>query len=61
MVALVVAACSTSVASLSWSRIPDNESVFGGEGEQAMFDVAAGGPGLVAVGWDDLLGDIDAA
>jgi hypothetical protein len=40
----------TSTDGLSWSRVPHDESVFGGEGDQAMFDVTAGGPGLVAVG-----------
>jgi hypothetical protein len=34
----------------SWSRVPHDESVFGGDGPVAMYDVTAGGPGLVAVG-----------
>jgi hypothetical protein len=41
----------TSVDGISWTRIPHDEAVFGGVGAQAMTDVAAGGPGLVAVGW----------
>ncbi|MEE8407790.1 MAG: hypothetical protein V3S32_11660 [Acidimicrobiia bacterium] len=46
----------------TWSQVPHDEAVFGGEGEQNMFGVTAGGPGLVAVGatggW---FGDGDAA
>ena len=37
----------TSVDGLTWSRVPDDESVFGAA---EMFSVTAGGPGLVAVG-----------
>jgi len=36
----------------SWARVPHDDAVFGGEGDQAMNSVAAGGPGLVAVGYD---------
>jgi hypothetical protein len=43
----------TSIDGLTWSRLPHNEAVFGGEGDQGMFDVTAGGPGLVAVGEND--------
>lgn len=43
----------TSVDGLSWSRVPHDEAVFGGEGDQGMFDVTVGGPGLVAVGEDE--------
>lgn len=43
----------TSVDGLTWSRVPHDEAVFGGEGDQGMFDVAVGGPGLVAVGEND--------
>ncbi len=43
----------TSVDGLSWSRLAHDEAVFGGEGDQGMFDVTAGGPGLVAVGEDE--------
>jgi len=47
----------TEPASLSaWSRVPNDEAVFGGEGGQGMLSVTAGGPGLVAVGWDELEG-----
>jgi hypothetical protein len=44
------AAVWTSVDGFAWSRVPHDESVFGGEGDQRMFDIVAGGPGLVAVG-----------
>lgn len=43
----------TSTDGVSWSLVPHNESVFGGEGRQWMHSVAQGGPGLVAVGSDD--------
>ncbi len=46
---------------LSWTRVPDDDAVFGGDGGQWMGGVAAGGPGLVAVGWDFSGGDRDAA
>jgi hypothetical protein len=42
----------TSVDGVTWSRVPHDESVFGGEGDQRMRSVTAGGPGLVAVGWN---------
>jgi hypothetical protein len=37
---------------LTWSRVPHDEDVFGGSGVQRMLSVTAGGPGLVAVGFD---------
>ncbi len=37
----------------TWSRVPDDPSVLGGSGDQIMTAVAAGGPGLVAVGSAD--------
>jgi hypothetical protein len=46
------AAVWTSVDGLTWSRVPHDEAVFGGPGEQAMSEVVVGGPGLVAVGSD---------
>ena len=46
------AAVWTSPDGLTWSRVPHNEAVFGGLGEQRMVSVIAGGPGLVAVGFD---------
>lgn len=42
----------TSVDGLSWARVPDEGSVFGGGSLQLMSDVTSGGPGLVAVGTD---------
>jgi len=50
-----------SVDGLTWNRVPHDETVFGGPGSQKMVSVAAAGPGLVAVGWDTLDGDADAA
>ena len=50
------AAVWTSVDGIKWSRVPHDESVFGGRGDQKMASVTAGGPGLVAVG-SDYLGD----
>ena len=45
----------TSPDRATWSRVPHNESVFGGDGAQQMFSVTVGGPGLVAVGFDGTL------
>ena len=46
----------TEPASLSaWSRVPNEEAVFGGEGGQVMNSVTVGGPGLVAVGVADTI------
>jgi hypothetical protein len=42
----------TSVDGITWSRVPHDEVVFGGEGNQWMDAVTAGGSGLVAVGGD---------
>jgi len=44
------AAVWTSPDGLTWSRVPHDEAIFGGPGNQVMLAVAAGGPGLVAVG-----------
>jgi hypothetical protein len=60
------AAVWTSVDGLTWSRVPHDEAIFGGAGAQQMRDVAAGGPGLVAVGydgtgpWDNTFGQVAA-
>jgi len=51
------AAVWTSTDGETWTRIPHNETTFGGTGNQAMFEVVAGGPGLVAVGFDGPVGD----
>jgi hypothetical protein len=50
-----------SLSSLTWSRVPHDEAVFGGPFGQSMFDVTVGGPGLVAVGESGRPGDFDAA
>jgi hypothetical protein len=44
------AAVWTSPDGFTWSRVPHDETIFGGLGEQRMESVTAGGPGLVAVG-----------
>jgi hypothetical protein len=46
------AAVWTSADGITWSRVPHDEEIFGGLGEEFMTSVIAGGPGLVAVGWD---------
>ena len=48
----------TSVDGLTWLRVTDEQGVFGGTGDQLMESVAAGGPGLVAVGWDGSGGEL---
>lgn len=47
------AAVWVSADGASWDRVEGDEALFGGEGDQVMMDVVAGGPGLVAVGWTD--------
>ena len=51
----------TSTDGITWSRVPHDEAVLGGEIRQEMFDVTVGGPGLVAIGSDESRGDLDAA
>jgi hypothetical protein len=55
------AAVWTSSNGIDWTRVPDDDAVFGGSGSQAMFGVAASESGLVAVGYDASGGDADAA
>lgn len=43
-----------------WARIPFNATVFGGYGADQINDVAAGGPGVIAVGFNVRNGDLDA-
>jgi molecular chaperone DnaK len=43
----------TSPDGLTWTRVLHDPAVFGGPRNQEMVGVAAGGPGLVAVGRDD--------
>jgi hypothetical protein len=51
----------TSPDGVDWTRVEDPEGVFGGDSHQHIHDVAAGGPGLVAVGDDNSQGDLDVA
>ena len=46
---------------VSWTRVANDEAVFGGTDSQIMLAVTAGGPGLVAVGWDQSGGESDGA
>jgi hypothetical protein len=46
---------------LLWSRLPHDDLVFGGLGQQEMVSVVVGGPGLVAVGSDSSGGQPAAA
>ena len=57
------AAIWVSEDGIRWDRIPHDEDVFGGPGGTAINDIAAGGPGYVAVGASvaDSGGDIDPA
>ena len=47
------AAVWISVDGITWSRVPDDEAIFGGAGTQVMVGVTVGGPSLVAVGFDE--------
>lgn len=47
-----VAAVWTSVDGITWSRVPSDEAVFGGDGNQWMNEVTSAASGLVAVGGD---------
>ena len=51
---VVVAACCTCAepAGDNWTRVPDDEAVFGGAGDQQIRSLTVGGPGLVAGGYD---------
>ncbi len=53
------AAVWTSLDGLAWSRVPHDEAVFGGKGDQAMSSVIVGGPGWVAVGSDGFDDGVD--
>jgi hypothetical protein len=46
---------------VSWTRIPNDDSVFGGDGDQGMWAVTAADSGLIAVGFDGSGGDTDVA
>jgi hypothetical protein len=47
------AAVWTSTDGVTWSRVPHDEAVFGGEGFQTMNRIAVMGSRVVAVGWDE--------
>ena len=58
------AAVWISVDGITWSRVPGDEAVFGGAGDQRiqrMVGVTVGGPGVVAVGREGSAPDTDAA
>jgi hypothetical protein len=46
---------------LSWTLVSEDAATYGGPEEQRMTAVTAGGPGLVAVGWDRAGGEANAA
>lgn len=51
----------TSADGYSWSEVPDEAGVRGGSGEQVANSLTAGGPGVVAVGFEGYEGEIDGA
>ncbi len=53
------AAVWTSIDGITWSRVPHDETVFGGPNTQRMLSVIAGGPGLVAVGAEGSVAERD--
>lgn len=55
------AAIWTSADGYEWTRVPHDEAVFGGTGDQIMRGIAAGESSLVAVGFDTLEGEPTAA
>ena len=55
------AAVWTSIDGITWSRVPHEDAVFGGDGDQVINSVVVGGPGLVAVGSETIRFDVDAA
>lgn len=48
----VDAAVWVSSDGISWTRVTHDESVFGGQYTEMMTSLVAGGPGLIAVGYD---------
>ncbi|MFV1962887.1 MAG: hypothetical protein ACC658_13780 [Acidimicrobiia bacterium] len=52
---------TVGVVAQDWTRVPHDESVFGGPDDQEMSGLVVGGPGFVAVGYDASGGDGDAA
>ena len=57
----VDAAAWTSSDGVTWTRVPHDETLFGGPGNQRMLDIVSGDAGVVVVGLDELDGDSDAA
>ena len=55
------AAVWTSADGMTWSRVPHDEAMLGGPGDQGMDGVVAGVAGLVAFGLEDAAGDDDVA
>ena len=55
------AAVWTSIDGITWLRVPHEDAIFGGAGDQVINCVVAGGPGLVAVGSETIRFDVDAA
>ncbi len=49
------AAVWVSEDGITWSRVPHDETALGGPVLQDIYDVTVGGPGFVAVGWDNPL------
>ena len=43
----------------AWLRVPHDEEVFGGDGDQLISSVTVGGPGLVAVGFERSLNELE--
>ena len=55
------AAVWTSPDGVAWTRVPNDNAVFGGAGNQMMLSVIVDGSGLVGVGRDDSEGNRNAA
>ena len=55
------AAVWASIDGVTWSRIPHDEALFGGSGDQVMQGVAVFFSSIIAVGFDASAGGVDAA
>ena len=53
LASIMMAAVWTSADGTTWSRVPSQPEVLGGPGNQEMYAVHPGGPGLVAIGHAD--------
>jgi len=58
---IVVTPTPLPTLSVTWSRVPHAEAALGAAGSQSMNSVTTGGPGLVAVGFDESGRNEDAA